>query len=249
MTRALVTGATAGIGRAFAEALAAEGHDLVLVARDESRLLDTADELAAQHGIATEVLAADLADLTDTQRVEDRLAKEPFDVLVNNAGFGLNRPFQANDVELEQQSMDVLVRAVMRLTHAALGPMLAQAHGEVVNVSSVAAYLPRGTYGAHKAWVRSFSGWGNVRYKQSGIRMMALCPGLVRTEFHQRQGAAMQGVPDVMWLDADDVVREALKDLRAGKAISVPSLRYKALVGLAKVAPRPIVERVSRRGR
>jgi short-subunit dehydrogenase len=244
-----VTGATAGIGRAFADALAAEGHELVLVARTESRLHETADELAARHGVATEVLPADLTELTDTQHVEDRLAKEPFDVLVNNAGFGLNRPFQVNDVELEQQSMDVLVRAVMRLTHAALGPMLARGHGEIVNVSSVAAFLPRGTYGAHKAWVRSFSAWGNVRYRKSGIRMMALCPGLVRTEFHQRQGAAMHGVPDLMWLDADDVVQQALGDLRAGKAVSVPSLRYKALVGLAQVAPRTIVERVSRRGR
>ena len=249
MPTALVTGPSSGIGRAFAHALAAEGHDLVLVSRDRQRLDALAEELTGRHGIATDVLPADLADLDDTRRVEARLREAPIDVLVNNAGFGQRSPFVDNDLEVEQQSLDVMVRAVMRLTHAALPGMIARGRGEIVNVSSIAGYLPRGTYGAHKAWVTSFSSWANVRFGKQGVRVMALCPGYVRTEFHHRQGADMSNIPGWMWLDADELVRDALKDLRAGKAVSVPTLRYKALLGLSRAVPRRAVERVIRRGR
>jgi short-subunit dehydrogenase len=249
MPLALITGGTAGIGRGFAEALAAEGYDLVLVARDESRLKAVAVELETTHGTSVEVLVADLADLDDTRRVEARLRSQPFDILVNNAGFGLERPFQDNDLDNEQSGLDVMVRAVMRLTHAALGPMLEAGKGDIVNVSSVAGFLPRGTYGAHKAWVTSFSSWGNVRYRKQGLRVMALCPGMVRTEFHERSRASVSNVPGWLWLDVDAVVREALTDLRSGKAVSVPSRRYRMLVALARITPRRIVERTVRRGR
>jgi hypothetical protein len=245
---ALVTGPTSGIGLAFAEALAAEGHDLVLVSRDEVRLKSLAADLESRHRITAEVLPADLSDLDATRRVEERLRRQPFDVLVNNAGFGLRGRFETLDIETEQAGLDVLVRAVMRLSHAALQHMVRVGHGDIVNVSSVAAYLPRGTYGAHKAWVTSFSAWAGVRYRKSGVRVMALCPGFVRTEFHDRLGAT-PSAPRWMWLEADDVVRTALGDLRAGKAVSIPTRRYRLLTGLARVAPRSIVERVARRGR
>jgi uncharacterized protein len=249
MPTALVTGPTSGLGRAFAEALAAEGHDLILVSRDEARLRETADALAGAHGVATEVFPADLSDLDDTRRVEDRIRTGPVDILINNAGFSLRRTFPDNDVEEEQQTMDVLVRAVMRLTHAALGPMLEAGRGDVVNVSSVAGFTVRGTYAAHKAWVTNFSSWAGIRYRARGVRVMALCPGFVRTEFHQRMDADMGGIKDWMWLDAERVVRAALKDLRAGKTVSIPTARYKALSRLARVAPKSLVERAARRGR
>lgn len=249
MPIALITGPTAGIGLAFARALAAEGHDLVLVSRDESRLQALAAELNAWHGVSCEVLAADLADLDQTMAVEQRLGSQHFDVLVNNAGFGLARPFHDNDVEVEQRGLDVMVRAVMRLTHAALGRMLERGSGDIVNVSSVAGFLPRGSYGAHKAWVTSFSSWANVRYRKSGVRVIAVCPGFVRTEFHQRMDTDIGQIPGWLWLDADDVVHHALEDLREGKAISVPTARYKTLVGVSRLAPRRLVEKVSRRGR
>jgi uncharacterized protein len=248
MPLALITGGTAGIGRGFADALAAEGYDLVLVARDESRLKAVAVELETAYGNSVDVMVADLADLDDTRRVEARLRSQPFDVLVNNAGFGLKLPFQDNDLESEQSGLDVMVRAVMRLTHAAVGPMLEAGKGDIVNVSSVAGFLPRGTYGAHKAWVTSFSSWGSARYRKQGLRMMALCPGMVRTEFHERSGS-VNGVPGWLWLDVDPVVHEALADLRAGKAMSIPSRRYRLLVAVARVAPRRVVERIVRRGR
>jgi len=247
--RALVTGPTSGIGNAFARALAAQGYDLVLVARDRVRLDALGDDLAARFSVGCEILVADLCDLDQSRTVEKRLAAEPFDMLVNNAGFGLNTPFDKTTVEDEQASLDVLVGAVMRLSHAALGPMLEAGRGDIVNVSSVAGYLPRGTYAASKAWVTSFSSWANVRYRPQGVRVMALCPGFVRTEFHQRMDADMSKVGDWMWLDADDLVRAALKDLRAGKAVSIPSIRYKVLTTMARIAPRGIVERAARRGR
>ena len=237
------------MGLAFARALAAEGYDLVLVARDEARLKQVAAELTGRHSIGCEVLSADLADLADTQRVEDRLRRGSVDMLVNNAGFGLKPSFEVADLEDEQRSLDVLVRAVMRLSHAALTTMLAEGRGDIINVSSVAGFLPRGTYGANKAWVTSFSSWAAVRYRKQGVRVMALCPGFVRTEFHQRMDADILGIPSWMWLNADDVVRTGLADLRAGRAVSVPSRRYRVIVGASRLAPRRLVEWIARRGR
>lgn len=249
MPTALITGPTAGIGHAFAAAMAAEGLDLTLVSRDEARLQQVAAELSSRHHVACTVLPADLADADATREVEQRLRAQPVDVLVNNAGFGLQRPFEHNDIEAEQRGLDVLVRAVLRLTHAALPAMLERGSGDVVNVSSVAGFMPRGTYGAHKAWVTSFSRWAHLHYLSSGVRVMALCPGFVRTEFHSRMDANMDGIPEWMWLDAEAVVRQALSDLRAGKAVSVPSARYKALVAAARLAPPAVVEKLARWGR
>jgi uncharacterized protein len=247
--RALITGPTSGIGRSFATALAAEGYDLVLVARDRDRLQEVADTLSRRHGVACVVEPADLSDLAQTRRVEALLRSQRVDLVVNNAGFAMTNAFEINDVEAEQSSLDVMVRAVMRLTHAALGPMLERGGGDIVNVSSVAGYLPRGTYAAHKAWVTSFSSWASVRYRGRGVRVMALCPGFVRTEFHQRVDADIRGIPGWMWLNSDDLVRAALRDLRRGKAVSVPTMRYKGLTALARLTPLGVAERLSRRGR
>lgn len=249
MPTAAITGPTSGIGLAFARALAAEGYDVVLVSRDEERLRQVAAELTGLHGVRCEVLTADLADLDDTLRVEQRLRRGPVDLLVNNAGFGLRSAFETADVDDEQRSLDVLVRAVMRLTHAALEPMLAQGRGDIVNVSSVAGFLPRSTYGANKAWVTSFSTWANAHYRKQGVRVLALCPGFVHTEFHQRMAVDMTRIPGWMWSDAADVVQEGLTALRAGRAVHVPSRRYRALLALARLAPRTLVERVSNAGR
>ncbi len=249
MPVALITGPTSGIGHAFAQALAAEGHDLVLVSRDKARLEQVAADVSARHGVSCEVLPADLAVAEQTRTVERYLAEHPVDVLVNNAGFGKRLPFEVNDIEAEQESLDVLVTAVMRLTHAALGPMRSRGSGDIINVSSVAGFLPRGTYGANKAWVTSFSRWAQLRYQRDGVRVLALCPGFVRTEFHQRMSADLSGIPGFMWLPADRVVADALTDLRAGKAVSIPSKRWKAVISVARLAPSRLVEKVARRGR
>lgn len=248
---ALVTGPTAGIGRAFAEALGSRGHDLVLVARDQQRLDDLAEHLRSKHGVDVEVIVADLADREATSRVEARLADpgRPVSILVNNAGFGRKRPFAENSVEDEQEMLDVLVTAVMRLSHAAVGPMLGRGEGAIVNVSSVAAFLPRGTYSAAKRYVVSFSEWLDVTYRDRGVRGMAVCPGFVKTEFHERMGVSRGSAPGWMWLDADRLVEEALDDLDRGKTISVPSKRYKAITTFVRYVPPSFLGRFQRLGR
>ena len=242
-----MTGATAGIGLAFSRRLAADGHDLVLVARDEERLEKVAAELRSAYGRQVEVLRADLADRAQVQVVADRLAEEdrPVDLLVNNAGFGLNRGFIGGDVAAEERLLDVLCRAVLVLSHAAAGAMKARGRGAIINVSSVAGFVAMGTYSAAKAWVTTFSEALSNELAGTGVTVTALCPGFVRTEFHQRGGMNMSRLPERMWLDADDLVDSCLADVRAGRVISVPSVRYKAVVGLARHAPRPLARRLS----
>jgi uncharacterized protein len=242
---ALITGASAGIGRAFADKLAREGYDLVLVARDEARLKDVAGEITRSHGVACEVLPADLTVPADLAVVEERFRTGPIEVLVNNAGFGQKKPFWANPIEAEERQLDLLVRVVLRLTHAAVLPMIERGSGAVVNVSSVAGFMPRGTYSAHKAWVTNFSAGLAVELHAKGVAVMALCPGFVRTEFHSRMGLDKTIIPSFLWLDATDLVDAAWSDLMRGKAISVPTFRYKLIVYGARVVPRGLIARVS----
>jgi short-subunit dehydrogenase len=252
MTRTvLVTGPTAGIGLAFAHQLAARGYDLVLVARGEQRLKEVAAELENGYGVRTEVLPADLTDRAALTRVEERLraGTPPVDLLVNNAGFGLKRPLLDNSVEDEQRMLDVLVTSVLRLSHAALGAMVARGSGAIVNVSSVAGFLPRGTYSAAKAYVTSFSQWADVTYRPRGVHVMALCPGFTRTEFHQRMNVRRESAPSWFWLPVDRVVAEALADLDAGKRLSVPSKRYKLVTALARYVPPSVLGRFQGMGR
>ncbi len=248
---ALVTGGTAGIGHEFARQLADRGHDLVLVARDAARLDDVAQELAGAYGVAVETLVADLTDRPQLAEVERRLADpdRPVDLLVNNAGFALKRPFLANDVDDEQAMHDVLVTAVMRLSHAALGPMVGRGSGGVINVSSVAAFLPRGTYSAAKAWVNSFGEWAAEEYRSQGITVTTLCPGFTRTEFHERMGVSRASAPEFLWLDADFLVAQALADFDKGKVLSVPGASYKAIAGASRAIPRGVLQRFQRLGR
>jgi short-subunit dehydrogenase len=249
MTSALVTGATAGIGLEFARQLAARGHGLVLVARDEARLNAVAKELQAAYDIEVEVLVADLVDKAQSATVEARLAdrSRPIELLVNNAGFGLKHRFLDNPIEDEQAMLDVLVTAVLRLSHAALGPMAERGRGGIINVSSVAAFLPRGTYSAAKAWVNSFSEWAHNEYKPKGVTVMALCPGFTKTEFHQRM--EVKRGDSFLWLEPEFLVRTALADFDKGRVYSVPGAQYKAIRSLTRVIPSVVLQRYQSMGR
>lgn len=245
MTTALVTGPTSGIGEGFARRLASDGHDLVLVARDEVRLAALAAELAG-HGVDVEVLVADLADRDQLARVEARITDvaSPIDVLVNNAGFGLNQPFVGGDVGREQEAIDVMVTAVMRLTHAVAPQMKERGSGTIINVASIAGLLPFGTYSAAKAWVVYFSQALANQLQPCGVRVLVTCPGFVRTEFHHRAGIDMSRSNEKWWLSVDDVVDEAFRDLGRGKVLSVPGLKYKGIAAASHFAPRDTIRRL-----
>ncbi len=251
MTRALVTGATAGIGNAFARALAARGDDLVLVARDGERLQRVAEQLRTAHGVDVHVVVADLTTPEGLSAAEHAVAStsRPVDLLVNNAGSSLAGWFGTTDVADEDRQLDLLVRAPMHLMDVALKSMSGRGRGRIVNVASVAAFTPRGTYSAHKAWLVNLSQWASWHYADAGIQVMALCPGFVRTEFHQRGQMDVSGVPRWMWLKADPLVADALADLERGKSLSVPSLRYKVLTFIARNSPTALVARIAKRGR
>ena len=251
MPTALITGPTSGIGRAFADAYAHRGFDLVLVSRDESRLKQVADEVSRVYAVSCEVLPADLADSDDLAHVEARVedSERPIEAVVNNAGYAVAKWFGDTTVEEEDRSLDVLVRAPLRLSHAAVRQMRARGGGELVNVSSVAGFTPRGTYGAHKAWLTSLTEWINIAYGREGIKATAVCPGFVRTEFHQRANIDLSTVPRWMWLQPEQVVEEAIRDLLGGKPVSIPSRRYRVLTSVSRLAPRPLVAKIARRGR
>lgn len=238
MPTALITGATAGIGAAFARRLAADGFDLILLARDSERLARAADEYGG-----AEVVVADLA--TDEGIAKAEEAARRADLLVNNAGFGQKGRFLDASLDDELAMLRVHCEAVLRLTYAALPAMRERGRGGVINVASVAAFFARGTYGASKAWMVSFS--QGVAQDVPGVHVMALCPGFVHTEFHQRAGMDMSGLPSPLWLEADDVVAAALRDFRRGVPVSVPGAQYKTLVGLGKLVPRNLAYRLSAR--
>ena len=182
-------------------------------------------------------------------RVEDRLrdVTRPVDLLVNNAGFGLKKRFLDNPVDDEVAMLDVLVTVVLRLSHAALGPMTERGSGGVINVSSVAAFLPRGTYAAAKAWVNSFSEWAAHEYRSQGVTVMALCPGFTKTEFHERM--EVKRGEGFLWLDVDFLVEKALQDFDKGRVYSIPGAQYKAIIGLTKLVPNRALQLAQSLGR
>ena len=247
MTAVLITGGTSGIGAAFARAYAARGDDLVLVARDEARLAQAADELGRTHGVRVEVLVADLAIRADADRVAARLesADHPIEALVNNAGFSVGATLLSTDMDRHDRAAEVMMRSVLLLQAAAARAMKRRGHGTIVNVSSVSAFVTQGHYSAIKAYVVSLTESLAVELKGSGVRVCVLCPGYVRTEFHERAGIRGSSIPDPLWLDADALVAECLRDVERGKIVSIPQVRWEAIVGALRVAPRPLVRRLS----
>ncbi len=247
MTTALVTGASSGIGLSFARHLAADGHDLVIVARGVDRLEAVAQELRSAYDRDVEVLAADLTDRDQLGRVADRVsdADRPIEVLVNNAGFGLGHGFSGGPLADQEQLLDIHCRAVLVLSHAAAQAMRGRGRGTIINVSSVAGFAAMGTYAAAKAWMTTFSEALAVELTPYGVGVTALCPGFVRTGLHERSSIRMDRLPSFGWLDVDDVVSTALADVARGRVISVPSLRFKAAVLAARHLPRPLVRKAS----
>lgn len=251
MPVALVTGASSGIGHTFARTLAARGYDIVAVARDKQRLDALADDVSNEHGRAVDVLPADLTDASQLAVVEERLATGPrVDLLVNNAGFGARARFAEHDPDAIEAEIRLNVVALTRLTRAALPPMLARQAGAIVNVSSFASFQPAPTfavYTATKAYVTNFSESVHEEVRGSGVRVLALCPGFTRTEFQDRNDVDASRVPGIAWSSPEAVVREALRALERGRAVSVPGLSNKAVAVVTHLLPRALVRRTAAR--
>jgi short-subunit dehydrogenase len=246
--RSLVTGATSGIGAAFARELAASGSDLVLVARDEARLASTAESLRA-HGVEVEVLRADLSIEAELGVVADRLRDpdSPIDLLVNNAGFGLHARLTDPDLALHRRAMDVMCWAVLVLGGTAAAAMRERGRGRIINLSSVASWTTQGNYSAIKGWVRSYSEGLSNELRGSGVSVTAVCPGWVRTEFHERAGIRTSSLPDWIWDDPDAIARQALRDAERGTVLSIPGgPGWKVVHAALKLAPAAAVRAVSR---
>jgi short-subunit dehydrogenase len=240
---ALVTGASSGIGRAFAVALAERGHDLVVVARDETRLKDLATTLA----VDVEVLAADLATDEGVAATEQRLGAG-VDLLVNNAGFGTSGRFAELPIDEEDREIRLNVLALTRLTHAALPSMLSAHKGGILNVASIAGLSPspgNATYGATKAYVVSFTQAIRAELRGTGVKALALCPGFTRTEFQQRAGYNSSHIPSFLWQSAERVVATALKDLDRDTGICVPGIANKVTAAGTHLVPRRALARVA----
>jgi short-subunit dehydrogenase len=241
---ALVTGATVGIGESFTRLLAHNGYNIVLVARDLPRLQERAKALESTFGIATTVIQADLATDAGCKTIEDFIANNQIDVLINNAGFGINKAFTMSQLDAEQQLLDVLVRTPMRLMHVALPGMKERNMGVIINVSSVAGWIAGGTYSAAKSYLTVLSESLHTELSSTNVKVSALCPGFTRTEFHQRGRMSMKGLPAFMWLNSDKLVAKAWKDAVGGKAVSVPGWQYQLLTFVMRNAPRPMVRKI-----
>lgn len=250
-TYVLVTGASAGIGAEFARQYAAAGYNLVLTARREQALENLADQLRRTYGVQVEVITADLLVASDVEKLVNRLAQteKPVEILVNNAGFGLGQRFEDAPAQRHLDQVQVLAAVPLQLMHTALLAMLPRGRGRIINVASVAAFTPGGTYSAVKRFMVVASESAHIQYRVRGIHVTALCPGLTRSEFHKAMGQDRPRVPEIFWLTPQQVVSEAIGAVNAGKPICVPSLPYKLAVAISRTVPRRAVRALISRTR
>lgn len=241
---ALVTGATAGIGESFTRLLAENNYNLVLVARDIPRLQERASQLQSQFNVQTHIIQADLSTDAGCAAVEEYITNNQIDVLINNAGFGINKAFTISELKAEQEMFDVLVRTPMRLMHIVLPGMKQRNKGVVINVSSVAGYIAGGSYSAAKSYLTIISESLHTELAGTNVKISALCPGFTQTEFHQRGRMSMKGLPSFMWLNSDKLVAKAWSDAVKGKAVSIPGWQYQLLVFVIHSLPRSVIRRV-----
>jgi short-subunit dehydrogenase len=247
--RALVTGASTGIGEEFARQLARQGCDLVLVARDAGRLDALAKDLETNHRVEVEVLPADLTDSAQLANVEARIAADPpIDLVINNAGFGTFGNFHELPVDAEDRQVRLNVLAVLRLSHAAAAAMVPRGSGAILNVSSLAGVQPipyNATYAATKAFVTSLSEALHEELKGTGVHVEVLCPGFTRTEFQERSGFESTRLPSFAWQNAQQVVSAALDGLERRRAVCVPGALNRVTYVLSGSTPHALIRRIA----
>jgi short-subunit dehydrogenase len=245
MAKALVTGATSGIGLEFAHQLAQKGYDLILVSRNLNRLNETAHDLSNKYKVKAEVLKADLGTDEGIKLTRELINKEDIEFVVNNAGLGINKPFHATDLVEEVNLLNVLVKAPLEICHSAINQMKKKNKGFIVNVGSVATWTTSGTYSAAKVWLTSFSESLNTNYKDSGINVTVVAPGFTRTEFHQRANMSTDSIPNWLWISTNLVVKDSIKAVLKGKAVVIPHIKYKLMYLLLRNLPRFVVRKFS----
>ena len=247
---ALVTGASSGIGEEFARQLAGHSYDVVIVARRRDRLDALAKELSESKGAAVEVIEADLSTQAGVAAVAERIAKGDIDVLVNNAGFGTRGEFPDLPLGRELEELDLNIRALTELSHHAIQHMRTKGKGAIINVASTGAYQPvpyMATYAATKAYVLSFSEALHEEAKRYGVTVTCLCPGGTRTEFQAVAGVDERNIPRMAFMDAEPVVRSALKAAKAGSAVATPGMINKTTANLPRVLPRFMTRKIAGR--
>ena len=245
MAKALVTGASAGIGLEFVHQLAKKGYDVILVSRNKNKLEEIAKDVTNKYGVKTQVLTADLGTDQGIKQTCDFILQNDIEFVVNNAGLGINKPFHATDLAEEVNLLNVLVKAPLEISHAAINQMRKKNKGFIVNVGSVAAWTTSGTYSAAKVWLTSFSESLNTNYKNSGINVTVVAPGFTRTEFHQRAQMPTNEIPNWMWISTQLVVKESIKAVLKAKPVVIPHLKYKILFVFLRVMPRSFIRKFS----
>jgi len=248
MPTGLITGGTVGIGHAFAVALAKKKYDLVLASRDEEGLNRVAEEFRSTYGISVEVIRTDLAQREDVLALADRIEDpdRPIDLLINNAGFAVHNSLLEKDFSIQERAMDVMGLDLLILSGAAARAMKARGHGAILNVTSSSAVITTGNYSAIKAWATVYTEGLANEMRGTGVRVMALMPGWVKTEFHSRGGVKANNLPGFVWINADELVEQALEDLADDKVISVPTKRWAFAVGVGHILPRTTIRWLSR---
>jgi short-subunit dehydrogenase len=247
---AVITGSTSGIGAEFARRFAAEGYDLILTGRRAELIQQLASELTQKYGVSVETLLVELSDEPAVADLAKKLKETNVQVLINNAGFGINQLFYEGDLDSYEQMVKVHVRAPMALTYAVLPGMLASGSGTIINVCSEAVFVPfrkNAMYTATKAFLKSFTECLHMDLLNSGIRVQALCPGLTHTDFHEKLGMDKSRQRDhgmVHWMSPEEVVNGSLHDLERGSVVSIPGFRTKALVFMLGLLPRRTYYRV-----
>lgn len=246
----MVTGGTSGIGREFVTQLAARGDDIIIVARDTARMEAIKAEIEPRYGVGVEILPTDLSVRQDVDAAARRLEDpdRPVDLLVNNAGFAVHaKILDPASLPLQERAFDVMCTAVLVLSAAAGRAMKARGHGAIINVASSSAWINTGNYSAIKSWVLTFTEGLANELDGSGVKVQALCPGWVHTEFHSRAKVTANHLPDFFWIDADVLVRESLADLERGRVVSIPTPLWKFFIAVATHTPRSAMRLFSRK--
>ena len=247
---ALITGASAGIGREFARQLAGRARSMILVARRDERLIELADQMQREHPkLVVHIRKVDLTDFGQVQGFLEWLDREKLevDLLINNAGLGDSGPFAESDPDRNKEMTLVNVTTLTEVTRHLLPRMIANHHGAILNVSSSAGFLPIpefNVYAATKAYVNSFSESLRAELRGSGVTVTALCPGPVRTEFQQlaqRSGGKPDSAPEFVYISVEQVVRDALAAIEADRALVIPGLVMKLAMFLVRITPIPIL--------